>query len=189
MSERSDEFKADLLDERRRAHIKNENSKTHSKRQDVVFSEVKAIVSSPDGKGALPVFYPPALKPKGLQKFGDGAPVVPPNVILDVKENMLRIAEHADPIGFLIAVAQGVPVPHFYVDQEGDDKENAAILQDYVVLDLKQRVEIMKFLAERIAPRLSVQTIHDSSKSDDPASWASITLRAAERATTEESDE
>ena len=125
-----------------------------------------------------PVWVPPAL---------GGSPVVakiPSADLLNIEHNLRRISREADPIGFLMAVMMGIPVPCFKILPDGtlDSKLETA--------SLTQRTAIAKFLGDKVVPKMSVELTNKPK--DDPHSWAAMVGNAAEAQTTiipEEEDE
>lgn len=69
---------------------------------------------------------------------------------VNVRENLLRIQEEADPIGFLVAVQNGDLIPVTYVEDGGD------VVTHYVQAGLDQRINVARFLANKVLPTLSV---------------------------------
>lgn len=84
----------------------------------------------------------------------------PPTV--SVKENLLRIQEEADPLGFLIAVQQGDLLPVTYVSDDGH------VVTEYHQAGIDQRISVAKFLAAKVLPTLSV-TKHVMEPPVDPS--------------------
>lgn len=74
----------------------------------------------------------------------------PGAAIASVRDNMLRIQEQADPIGFLIEVMNGSMFPVQFVDDDGN------IVQHYVTPDMGTRIKIAQFMANKVLPTLSV---------------------------------
>jgi len=98
-------------------------------------------------EGSVPeaVFVPPAIRGKmvTVQYVTDGKPT-------DISTHVLRIEQEADPVGMLIAVANGQPIPTFTIDDQGNT------LVSYETLALADRIPVMKFLADKILPRMSI---------------------------------
>jgi hypothetical protein len=61
----------------------------------------------------------------------------------EIMDNHKRIAE-ADPLGWLIAVMNGQPIPHFKVSTTGD------LELTYYIPDPHERRDAAKFLADRV---------------------------------------
>ncbi len=108
-------------------------------------------------EGTVPeaVFVPPAIRGKmvTLQYVTNGRPT-------DISTHMVRIEQEADPVGMLIAVANGQPIPTFQIDDEGNT------LVVYESLTLVDRLSVMKFLADKILPRMSINKKIDPKKDD-----------------------
>ena len=77
----------------------------------------------------------------------------PGAALASVRDNMLRIQEQADPIGFLIEVMNGSMFPVQMVSDEGD------IVEHYVTPDLQTRIKIAQFMANKVLPTLSVTKV------------------------------
>jgi len=60
-----------------------------------------------------------------------------------VKENHVRILQH-DPLGFLIAIMHGQPIPRFKITDRG------AVEVHYEMADLHTRIQVSKFLANKV---------------------------------------
>lgn len=101
-----------------------------------------------DVEGLPPIVYLPAkLRAHKMRLTIDNLRVtVDP---AQVTENHLRIAE-ADPLGFLIAIMNGQPIPCFHLEGEGD---NTSIRVEYEVADMDVRLNIATWLANRVTYR------------------------------------
>jgi hypothetical protein len=121
-------------------------------------------------EGAVPeaVFLPPAIRGKMVhaQYVTDGKPV-------DIKQHVIRIQDECDPVGLLIAIANGQPVATFTVDEDG---ETCAAFE---TLPLKDRITVIKFLSDKVLPRMSVFKKVDAKKGD--AGWEATLTNAGER--------
>lgn len=96
-------------------------------------------------EGIPPIVYLPAkLRAHGIRITVDHLrlTVDPPTVA----ENHVRIAE-ADPIGFLIAIMNGQPIPTFILEGVGD---NTQVRVKYEVPEFRTRKEIATWLATRV---------------------------------------
>ena len=118
---------------------------------------------------ANPTWLPPSLGGKG-----DVISNIKHDDTLDIPANMRRIGQEADPIGFLMAVMMGVPVPVFSVGEDG------AVVSVQETATLKDRVSIAKFLGDRVVPKMSVNLDLDKPE-DDPASFHSAVAAAARK--------
>jgi hypothetical protein len=108
--------------------------------------------------------------------------------VVTIKGNIIRIQEQADPLAFLISVQNGDLIPVTYVDDDGN------VCTTYQQAAIKDRVEVAKYLANKILPSLSV-TKHivenDASEADPNAgydpnrpgqpSYAQLVAMAADR--------
>lgn len=148
---------------------------TKSKMQKVLKDATnKALHAIENGEpGALPVFIPPVINgkaPRVIQQIKAGEAI-------DIKANLLRIQADVDPIGNLMAVAAGIPVPTYRINEAGQ------VDVIFETLPLKDRMQYHKFLAERIVPKMSI-AYHKESPDDtkDPHSWGAIVEGAAEKA-------
>jgi hypothetical protein len=105
---------------------------------------------------------------------------------VSIKENVLRITEHADPIGFLMAVQNGQIFEYQIIKEDGEIKTY------YEQATLAQRIGVARFLADKAMPRMSLVKISDDSSSggqggapqgggDGGRSFSQIVERAAQR--------
>lgn len=67
-----------------------------------------------------------------------------------IKDNIIRIVNEADPMGILIAAAQGQLFEFHVVDKHGN------IETYYESVDLGQRLKIARYLADKVMPRLGI---------------------------------
>jgi len=74
-----------------------------------------------------------------------------PAPTINLKENLLRIVEEADPLGFLISVQRGDLQPVSHVNGIGE------IEVRYVQPDLGIRVGVAEFLVHKILPTISLK--------------------------------
>jgi len=120
-----------------------------------------------DGSIPQAVFVPPAIRGKmvQVQYVTDGKPVT-------IEQHVVRIQDEADPVGMLIAVAMGQPIPTFKINDQGEMEVQ------YETLPLIDRVPVMKFLSDKVLPRMSVNKKID--KSGD-SGWEATLSNAAER--------
>ncbi len=119
-----------------------------------------------DGTVPEAVFVPPAIRGKmvTVQYVTDGKPT-------DMSTHMVRIEQEADPVGMLIAVAMGQPIPTFQVGEDGE------IQTVFESLSLKDRLPIMRYLADKILPRMSVNKKIEAGKDD---AWEATITNAGE---------
>lgn len=73
----------------------------------------------------------------------------PPSI--NIRTNLLRIVEEADPLGFLISVQKGDLQPVSTVTENGDLEVR------YVQPGLNQRIAVAEFLAHKILPTISIK--------------------------------
>lgn len=120
-------------------------------------------------EGSVPtaVFVPPAIRGKmvNVQYVTDGKPIA-----LDT--HIIRIQDETDPVGMLIAIANGQPIPTFTINAEGET------IIAYETLSLKDRVPIIKFLSDKVLPRMS---INKKIEKGDDAGWEATLTNAGER--------
>jgi hypothetical protein len=105
----------------------------------------RAIAATDAGKFIPPIVYlPKRLRANGVRLTVDNICVTtnPPTI----KENHLRILD-ADPLGFLMAVMHGQPIPSFHVTTEG------SIRVEYQVPCFDTRVQTAKWLAHKVTLR------------------------------------
>lgn len=108
----------------------------------------RAKVAVDAGAGLPPiVFLPASLRAHKSRLTVDHLRITiePPSVA----ENHVRIAE-ADPLGFLIAIMNGQPIPRFRVQGQGEMTE---VLVDYEVPDMHQRLNVAIWLGTRVTFR------------------------------------
>lgn len=86
-----------------------------------------------------------------------------------IAENHVRIAG-ADPLGFLIAMMHGQPIPSFEITADG------AIKVRYEVPDLATRERIAKWLGHKVTIRTLDQT-KDGRSSNPPEEWDELVAR------------
>lgn len=117
------------------------------------------------------VFLPPALRdgPQAVYAFTGEMP--------NVQSNLVRIQQEADPVGLLIAIATGQPIMTHYVDEDGN------ITTKYETLPLTSsiRERVIRTLADKVVPRLSVKATKPTKDGKD-AEWMATVGGAAERA-------
>lgn len=122
------------------------------------------------------VFLPPALRKAGVYKF-DGTPP-------DIKGNMVRIHDEADPIGMMIAIAVGMPVATYNVKKQPDGALAYDIDYETLPLDSPIRERMIRALADKIMPRMSISKAYVETKdTTDPAKaeWDALLNNAAVR--------
>ncbi len=120
-----------------------------------------------DGAVPMAVFVPPAIRDKmvNVQYVTDGKPI-------SLDQHIVRIQDETDPVGLLIAIANGQPVPTFTIDAEGKTKIA------YETLSLKDRIPVIKFLSDKVLPRMSINKKIEEGKD---AGWEATLTNAEER--------
>lgn len=108
------------------------------------------------------VFLPPAMRKVGVFN------ATPP----DVKQQVARVEAEADPVGLLIAIAIGQPVPRFDVNEEGEIKATYETLP----LSSRYRLKVIEYLADKVLSRTPTK------QSSGDESWAAAIRVAAEAA-------
>ena len=103
------------------------------------------ILKLDDGPIPEAVFLPPAIRGKMVNVIYEtkGKPI-------SIERHVVRIQEETDPIGLLIAIANGQPVPTITIDKDGNQHVK------FETLDLKDRVPVIKFLSDKVLPRMSI---------------------------------
>ena len=115
------------------------------------------------------VYLPPAIRGQNVRVIQDIAVRSDPP---SIKDNVVRISENCDPIGLLMAVAMGQPVACFGVDEDGN------VTVEFETLPLKERMQTIRFLADKVLPRMSLTKQVDK---PDNAAWEATLDNAAER--------
>lgn len=128
----------------------------------------RAVRATDLGQLIPPIVYlPQKLRAHGLRLTVDNLrlTVTPPTVA----ENHIRIAE-ADPLGFLIAIMNGQPIPSFQIQKEG------SVRVIYEVAEVPFRTEIAKFLAGKVTLRTTLENkggdhVTNNGVIKDPLTW------------------
>lgn len=105
----------------------------------------RAMEAVDAGKFLPPIVYlPRKMRANGLRLTVDNIRITsdPPTI----KENHLRIAD-ADPIGFLLAMMHGQPIPSFHIEADG------SLTVKYSVSDDATRERVAKWLANKVTIR------------------------------------
>lgn len=87
------------------------------------------------------VYMPRAFRPQKAMICADGLRIKISHA--DIMDNHQRIAD-ADPLGFLIAIMQGQPLPEFNIDE----KQNVTV--SYIIPSIDDRKQCAAFLATRV---------------------------------------
>ena len=117
-----------------------------------------ALKAPPDTPIPSGVWLPPSIRGVAVRVSQDVAITRnPPNV----KENVIRIEAESDPIGLLIAIANGQPIANFAVNDDGE------VITAYETLPLKERLKVIFHLADKVLPRMQVTKKMGGEKKDD----------------------
>lgn len=116
------------------------------------------------------VWLPPTIREHKVRVSHDIAVTRDPP---SVKENIIRINGESDPIGLLIAIANGQPISTFAVNEDGE------IEIAYETLPLKERLKVIFHLADKVLPRMQVTKKSGDKKSDD--TWEATMDTASNR--------
>jgi hypothetical protein len=114
-----------------------------------------------------PIYTPPMLRGKRtkvLYALKQKSPTI--------RENVVRIETEADPIGLLIAIANGIPVASFHIDEDGN------ITTKYETAPLKLRLQASRSLLDKVMPKVSVQASLTSKHKGDDSRIAALVGRA-----------
>lgn len=119
-----------------------------------------------DGPIPEAVFLPPAIRGRMVNTVYEtkGKPV-------SIQQHVVRIQEETDPVGLLIAIANGQPVPTVIIDKDGNQDVK------FETLDLKDRLSVIKFLSDKVLPRMSINKKVDPGNDDG---WEATLSNAAE---------
>lgn len=121
------------------------------------------------------VYLPPALADGKLLTTYEGYDKIHKATI---EENRIRIQVECDPLGQLMALANGLPVPSLVV-KEGDDGTPEVVVQ-YQTADLKTRIALLTAMMDKIMPNASVvEASNPKKKSDDDKddNWTELTRK------------
>lgn len=117
-----------------------------------------------DEQGLPPeVYIPPTIRGKNSKAVSVAVPVT-------VSDHIVRITNDGDPIGQLIALMNGQPVPSFVVKEDGTLD---VVLQTATI---SQRISIAKWLGDRVMPKTNVTL-----KKDLDHEWEASLRNAAAR--------
>ena len=128
-------------------------------------------INAPEG-APVPsgVWLPPLVRDQKLRVQHDVAVTrEPPSVV----ENVIRINGEADPIGLLIAIANGQPISTFAINEEGE------VAIAYETLPLKERLKVIFHLADKVLPRMQVTKKVGKEAKDD--TWEATLDNAGNR--------
>lgn len=105
----------------------------------------KSLTSALEGNYQAPIAIPPGRKVVHHHVRYTQMP--------DVREQIIRIYNEADPIGFLNDVVNGKMIEtHDVVEKDG----MMEVVTTYVQPTIKQRIDVAKYLAEKYMPKMAV---------------------------------
>ena len=116
------------------------------------------------------VYMPPALR------NAQPAQYIFKNKPPDIDQHLARIEAEADPIGLLIAIAIGQPVPEFSVGKDGD----VEVTFQSLPVNNRYRMKAIEYLADKVMPTVT-QTRKHTKKSDGQETWEATLTAAAGR--------
>lgn len=130
-----------------------------------------AALKGVEDKEAVPahVYMPPALRENREVQY------VYRNKPPEVDQHIARIEAEADPIGLLIAIAIGQPVPEFHVDKDGE------VSIDYQTLPInnRYRMKAIEYLADKLLPDTKMTKKY--TKKEGSETWEATISAAASR--------
>lgn len=149
-------------------------------------SNMKAI--NEGSPGTLPVWMPPVIAGKETQVIEQVK--ASKAGMIDIRQNLVRIQSEVDPIGMLMAIVAGIPIPCYHI--VSNEKGDSVLECTMETLDLEKRAKYAQWLGERIVPKMSANQKPVSPQEPDGAGYAALIEGAASRAedtTEEDSDE
>jgi hypothetical protein len=129
-----------------------------------------ALKAPPDTPIPAGVWLPPSIRGEKVRVSQDIAVTRNPP---SVTENVIRIEADSDPIGLLIAIANGQPIASFSVNEAGE------VLTAYETLPLKERLKVIFHLADKVLPRMQVTKKSGGKEKDD--AWEATLDNASNR--------
>lgn len=129
-----------------------------------------ALNAPPDTPVPSGVWLPPTIRDHKTRVSHDVAVTREPPT---VSENVVRINGESDPIGLLIAIANGQPISTFAVNEAGE------VEIAYETLPLKERLKVIFHLADKVLPRMQVTKKTSGDTKDD--TWEATMDTAANR--------
>lgn len=106
----------------------------------------RAVQATVDGNLIPPhVYVPVSLRKRAARLTEDDHVTVNPKTEAEIT---LQISK-ADPVGFLIAIMQGQPIPVFVVRQSPETKQSVEVVLELQTPDLKLRTDVAIELASR----------------------------------------
>ncbi len=129
-----------------------------------------ALKAPPDTPIPSGVWLPPSIRGQDVRVSQD---VLVTRDAPSVAENVVRINSESDPIGLLIAIANGQPISTFAVNADGE------VETAYETLPLKDRLKVIFHLADKVLPRMQVTKKMGGEEKDD--AWEATLSNAAER--------
>lgn len=96
-----------------------------------------------------------------------------------IDENRIRIQVECDPLGQLMAFANGLPIPSLVVSEGDDGQPEIKVI--YHTADLKTRVALLSAMLDKVMPNASVvEATNPKKKSDDDKendNWDELTRK------------
>jgi hypothetical protein len=92
----------------------------------------------------------------------------------DVEAMRQRIADECDPLGQLIALANGMPVVNFVIKQK-DGKPEVELT--YESASMTQRIAILEKLRDKLVPNISMNQPKKKEEEPEDDEWDEITRR------------
>ena len=95
-----------------------------------------------------------------------------------IDENRVRIQVECDPLGQLMALANGLPIPSLVVNEGEDGQPEIKVI--YQTADLKTRVALLTAMIDKIMPNASVvEASNPKKKADDDKddNWTELTRK------------
>ncbi len=130
-----------------------------------------ALKAPPDTPIPSGVWLPPSIRGQDVRVSHE---IAVTREAPSVSENVIRINSEADPIGLLIAIANGQPISTFAVNDEGE------VITAYETLPLKERLKVIFHLADKVLPRMQVTKKTGGAPKDDE--WQATLDNAGGRA-------
>ena len=131
-----------------------------------------AALKAVDEEAHVPahVYMPPALREKQDVQY------IFKNKPPSIDQHLARIEAEADPIGLLIAIAIGQPVPEFNVGPDGEVQVEFQTLP----INNRYRMKAIEYLADKVMPSMTMSKKH-TKKSDGTEAWEATLTAAASR--------
>ena len=140
----------------------------------------RAIRATEAGKLIPSIVYLPRMlrdQPVMLSAENCALTVTPPTL----QDNQVKINE-SDPLGFLIAVMNGQPIPEFRITAHG------GIELFYECPEMKERIIAANYLGTKIIPRTSSRKMRPENTDPDDAAYQAMIRRASASALVDADD-